>query len=114
MHLGNLRRIRAESTHLRAKVRARQELQKRADVIAFKGAGSVKMHDGNRCVEIKELVVKGEIKTGEMVGEKDSERCKMALNETKETLRLSGRSRCAPHRQSSESHTERKGSFTEV
>ena len=38
----------------------------------------------------------------------------MALNETKETVRLSGRSRCAAYRQSGESHTEQKGSFKEV
>ena len=53
------------------------------------------MHDGNRCVEIKEAVVKGEIKRREMVGEKDSQRRRMALNETTDTVHLSGRSRCA-------------------
>ena len=53
------------------------------------------MHDSNSCVEIKEAVVKGENKRREMVGEKDSQRRRMALNETTETVRLSGRSRCA-------------------
>ena len=39
--------------------------------------------------------MKGKIKRREMVGEKDSQRRRMALNETTETVRLSGRSRCA-------------------
>ena len=56
---------------------------------------SVKMHGGNRCVEIKEAVVKEEIKRREMVGEKVSQRRRMALNETTQTVRLSGRSRYA-------------------
>ena len=38
LHLGNLRRIRAENTHSYDKIRASQELQKKTDLIAFKGA----------------------------------------------------------------------------
>ena len=55
----------------------------------------MKMHDGNRCVEIEGSVVKREIKMREMVGEKDSVRRRMALNETTERVRLGGRSRWA-------------------
>ena len=53
------------------------------------------MHDGNRCVAIKEAVLKGEFERREMVGEKDSQRRGMALKETTETVRLSERSGCA-------------------
>ena len=53
------------------------------------------MHDCNRCEEIKWSVRKAVGKGREMVGEKDSVRRRMALDETTGRVRLSGRARRA-------------------
>lgn len=55
----------------------------------------MKVHDGDRYEEMKGSVVKAEIKSREMFGEKDSVRRKTALNETRERVLLGGRSSCA-------------------